>query len=69
MYPGLPQTSKIDCFVAIVNVALSGPRQFLAAESNLNLMKNVFYFTLKALFVLKILNCPDFFGHVVKQLD
>ena len=33
-------------------------------------MKNAFYFILKALFTLKILNfCPDFFGHVGKQLD
>ena len=34
------------------------------------MMKNVFYFTFKALFVLEILNfCPDFSGHVEKQLD
>ena len=33
-------------------------------------MKNAFYFILKALFVLKILNfCPDFFVHLGKQLD
>ena len=32
----------------------SGLRQFLAAESPLKLMKNVFYFISKALFVLKI---------------
>ena len=34
--------------------ALSGQRQFLANESALKMMKNVFYLTLKALFVLKI---------------
>ena len=34
--------------------ALSGLRQFLANESSLNMMKNAFYFTLKALFVLKL---------------
>ena len=34
---------------------LSGPRQFLATESSLKMMKNAFYFTLKALFVLKII--------------
>ena len=34
--------------------ALSGLRQFLATESPLKMMKNAFYFTLKALFVLKI---------------
>ena len=33
---------------------LSGLRQFLATESPLKLMKNAFYFTSKALFVLKI---------------
>ena len=33
--------------------ALSGPRQFLATESPLEMMKNAFYFTPKALFVLK----------------
>ena len=34
--------------------ALSGLRQFLAAESPLKMMKNAFYFNLKALFALKI---------------
>ena len=34
--------------------ALSGLRQFLATESPLKMMKNAFYFTLKAFFVLKI---------------
>ena len=34
--------------------ALSGLRQFLATESPLKMMKNAFYFTSKALFVLKI---------------
>ena len=33
---------------------LSGPRQFLATGSPLKMMKNAFYFTLKALFILKI---------------
>ena len=36
------------------NGALSGLRQFLATETPLKMMKNVFYFILKALFVLKI---------------
>ena len=35
--------------------ALSGLRQFLATESPLKMMKNVFDFTSKALFLLKIL--------------
>ena len=34
--------------------ALSGLRQFLAIERTLKLMRNAFYFTSKALFVLKI---------------
>ena len=34
--------------------ALSSLKQFLTAESPLKLMKNVFYFTLKALLILKI---------------
>ena len=34
--------------------ALSGLRQFLATESPVKMMKNAFYFTLTALFVLKI---------------
>ena len=33
---------------------LLGLRQFLTTESPLNMMKNNFYFILKALFVLKI---------------
>ena len=45
--------------------ALSGPRQFLANESPLKIMKNAFYFTLKALFVLKIFKFLSWlFGHV-----
>ena len=34
--------------------ALSGLRQFLAAESSLKMMKNAFYLTSKALLILKI---------------
>ena len=37
-----------------VTVTLSGLRHFLTTESSLKIMKNVFYFILKALFVLKI---------------
>ena len=39
---------------AIFKVALSGLRQFLTTESPLKMMKSVFYFTSKALSVLKI---------------
>ena len=35
---------------------LSGLRQFLATESPLKIMKNAFYFTIKALLILKIFN-------------
>ena len=34
---------------------LSGLRKLLATESPLKMMENVFYFTLKAIFVLKII--------------
>ena len=50
--------------------ALSGLRQFLATESPLKMMKNAFYFTSKALFVLKIFkSLPWLSGHVSKRLD
>ena len=38
----------------VIKGALSGLRQFFATESPLKMMKNAFYFTSKALFVLKI---------------
>ena len=41
-------------FLKNVKDALSGLRQPLATESPLKMMKNAFYFTSKALFVLKI---------------
>ena len=50
--------------------ALSGLRQLLAIARPLKIIKNAFYFTSKALFVLKIfkfLSC--FFGHVAKRVD
>ena len=34
--------------------ALSGLRQFFAIESPLKMMRNAFYFTSKALFVIKV---------------
>ena len=50
--------------------ALLGLRQILEAESPLKVMKNIFYFTSKALFVLKIFKfLPWFFGHLAKRLD
>ena len=38
-----------NIYVVFLKGALSGLRQFLANESLLKLMKNTFYFTLKAL--------------------
>ena len=46
--------------------ALSGLRQFLTTDSPLKIMKNVFYFTSKAHFVLKNF-CLDFL--VMQQND
>ena len=40
--------------IFLIKGALSGLRDFLAIERPLKMMKNTFYFTLKALFVLKI---------------
>ena len=45
-------------------------RQCLATGSPVKLMKNAFYYTLKALFVLKIFKLLSWvFGHVGKRLD
>ena len=45
--------------------ALSGMRKFVATESPFKMMKNAFYFTLKALFFLKIFKfLPLLFDHV-----
>ena len=43
-----------NCIKNNVKGALSGLRQFLVTESPLKMMKNVFYFTSKALFILKM---------------
>ena len=46
------------------NDALSGLRQFLVTENPLKMMKNAIYFTLKALFALKIFTfLSSLFGH------
>ena len=50
--------------------AVSGLWQFLTDESPLKMMKNAFYFTSKALLVLKIFKILSWlFGHVAKRLD
>ena len=54
----------MECIIELKGV-LSGLRQFLANESPLKMMKNAFYFTLKALFVLKLFKFLSWlFGHV-----
>ena len=48
-------------------VKSAGLRQFLATESTWKVVKNAFYFILKALFVLKIFKfLSSLFGHVEK---
>ena len=50
--------------------SLSGLRQFLAIESPLQIMKNAFYFTLKALFILTIFKFLSwYFGHLAKRFN
>ena len=45
--------------------ALPGLTQIMATESPLKMIKNAFYFILKAIFVLKIFKFfPCFFGHL-----
>ena len=52
------------------NGTLAGLTQFLATESPLKVMKNVFYFISKALIVLKVFKFLSWlFGHVSKPLD
>ena len=54
---------------SIFKGAFSGLRQFLVTESLLEMMKNAFCFTSKALFVLKIFKfLSRLFGHVAKGL-
>ena len=45
---------RIDATTLEVKGALAGLRQFLAIGSPLKMIKNTFYFILKALFVLRI---------------
>ena len=55
----------------LISEIFKGPllRQFLAAENPINIMKNAFYFMLKALFVLSVFEFLSlFFGHLRKWL-
>ena len=45
---------QFTLLVIMFKGALQGLRQFLITESPLKIMKNAFYFTLKAFFVLNI---------------
>ena len=45
---------KLDYYISQIKGAFSGLRQFLVTKSPFKIMKNTFYFTLKALFTLKI---------------
>ena len=65
IFAKLHKSSLVTTYM--VKVAVSGLRQLLATESPWKMMKNAFYFILKALFVLKIfkiLSC--LYGHVEK---
>ena len=57
-------------FINFLKGAPTGLRQFLATKSPLKMMKNVFHFTLKSLFILEIFAVLSWlFGHVEKRLD
>ena len=59
-----------DYYSENVKGALSHLRQFLATKSPLKMMKNAFYFTSKALFVLKMFKfLSRLFDHVSKRFD
>ena len=61
---------RIYCQTRIFKVHFKVWDNFLAIESLLKMMKNAFYFTVKALFVLKIFKCLSWlFGHLGKRLD
>ena len=61
--------AKLKTTIAIKG-ALLGLSQLLATERHLKMMKDAFYFTSKALFVLKIFKfLSGLCGHVSKQVD
>ena len=53
---GSESLKNLTIFLIMFKGALSGLRQVLALEIPLKMIKNAFYFTLKAHFVLKIFN-------------
>ena len=57
----MQQPITLLLFMVVFTGALPGLRQFLAIESPLKMMENAFYFTAKALSVLKIFKfCLEF---------
>ena len=56
--------------LTIFKGTLSDLRQFLTTKSPFKMIKNAFYFTEKALFVLEIFKFLSWlFGHVTERLD
>ena len=56
--------------VFLIRGTLSGLRQLFATNSPLKVTKNDFFFTLKALFIVKIFQVLSWiFGHVAKRLE
>ena len=54
----------------MIKGVLSGLRQFLATENHLKIIKNIFYFNVNTLFVLKIFkSLSRLFDHAEKRLD
>ena len=68
---GSYSVSDVQSYIKyIIKGALPGLRQFLATEISLRMMKNAFYFTSKALFVLKIFKFLSWlFRHAAERLD
>ena len=68
VYPLKPTLAQVLTYhFETVKGALYGLTQFLITESPLKMMRNAFYFTWKALFVLKIFTFLSWlFGHVDK---
>ena len=62
--------SSMRNLMDVIKGALSGLMQFVANKSPSKMLENAFYFTLKALFILKIFKLLSWlFGLVQKRLD
>ena len=71
LFPMFTQSVKFSyTLFSDIKRALSGLRQFLVTQGPSKMMKNAFYFSLKALFVIKIFKLLSWlFGHVEKRPD